>query len=402
MKKVLALILALTMVFALAMTVMAESAEGESAESAAEEAVVEKQMVENFQWNGQKEVWSILPTTAAEGLIMINDAMGEVMEGEGFVYVKKDAQGDPTAQVTFVEDAIAAGNVGALMIAAMAVDMLQDVVMQAQAAGIAVAMLGAEPTAYQIGGCVYTAYELTGMYAVQAAEDWATNRIAEGGNVPVNADGKVEVACDVYTDIQDGIYRSNAIVGCLDASEVLVRVATQSLYGEADQQGAAYNFAFDSLAAHPDVRVFIAYEPAMALGYNQAIAQYAEDNGLEIADFCVIPCYAEDSTFNDLYAEAVEDPSSEAVKGYATYGDPAEVRGEDENGEPIVIIPPVLTGEHLAEILLGVCGIEGYEWTFGATYYDTITAYNVYGFAQEWHMGDENPASEYKVPTYIG
>ena len=401
MKKILALILALAMVFSLATIAMAgegESAEGESpAEAVEETAAVEKQMVENFQWNGQKEVWSILPTTAAEGLIMINDAMGEMMEGEGFVYVKKDAQGDPTAQVTFVEDAIAAGNVGALMIAAMAVDMLQDVVMQAQAAGIAVAMLGAEPTAYEIGGCVYTAYEITGMYAVEAAEDWAANRVAEGGNVPA-VDGKYQVACDVYTDIQDGIYRSNAIVGCLDASEVLTRVATQSLYGEADQQGAAYNFAFDTLAANPDVRIFIAYEPAMALGYNQAIAQYADDNGLSVEDFCVIPCYAEDSTFNDLYAEAEADHASQAIKGYSTYGDPAIVN--EETGE--VITPPTQTGQHLAEILLGVAGVEGYEWEFGATYYDTITAYNVYGFAAEWHMGDENPAIEYKNPVYIG
>lgn len=29
-----------------------------------------------FTWNGQKEVWSILPTTGAEGLVLINDAMG--------------------------------------------------------------------------------------------------------------------------------------------------------------------------------------------------------------------------------------------------------------------------------------------------------------------------------------
>ena len=72
-------------------------------------------------------------------------------------------RGDPSAQVSFVEDAIAAGNVGALMIAAMDVDQLKDVVAQALDAGIAVAYLGAEPTDYNLSGCVYTAYEITGM-----------------------------------------------------------------------------------------------------------------------------------------------------------------------------------------------------------------------------------------------
>ena len=105
-----------------------------------------------FKWNGNKEVWSILPTTAAEGLVWINDTMGAIMEAEGFTYVKKDAQGNPANQVNFVEDAITA-NVGALMIAAMDVDMLQDVVERALEAGIAVAYLGAEPTNYSISGC---------------------------------------------------------------------------------------------------------------------------------------------------------------------------------------------------------------------------------------------------------
>mgnify|MGYP003306595492 FL=1 len=127
MKKILALILALVM--ALSLVACGEKApvdEGTPDDGAA--------VTEGFVWNGQKEVWSILPTTAAEGLIWINDTMGSVMEAQGFTYVKKDAEGNPANQVAFVEDAIAAGNVGALMIAAMSVEMLQDVVEQATAA----------------------------------------------------------------------------------------------------------------------------------------------------------------------------------------------------------------------------------------------------------------------------
>lgn len=378
MKKLVAILLAATMmlaVFAGCGTGSTSSAEASGEETAA------------FKWNGQKEVWSILPTTGAEGLVMINDAMGEVMQAEGFNYVKKDAQGDPSQQVSFVEDAIAAGNVGALMIAAMDVDMLKDVVAEAIDAGIAVAYLGAEPTDYTIGGCCYTAYEITGMYAVQAAEYWVEH---SGANVPKNADGKYEVAIDTYYDIADGVYRSNAMKGTVEKSEILALVSETSSYGNSAYSDA-YDNAQDVLAANPDCHIFIAYEPEEAMGAADAIADYVDQNGGDLADYCVIPCYAEDTTFTELYAQAEADPSSTAIKGYATYGDPAEER----DGE--VIIPSVLTGEHLAEILLGVCGVGDYTWTYGETYYDTITAVTVDGFSATWKMGDENPAAEYKT-----
>ena len=408
MKKLIALLLALVMVLSFAAcgstqepaadadqpAAEAPAAEEPAAEAPAEEPAEEPAPAETaFAWNGQKEVWSILPTTGAEGLILINDAMGAAMEAEGFTYVKKDAEGNPANQVSFVEDAIAAGNVGALMIAAMDVDMLKDVVAQAIEKGIAVAMLGADPD-YEIAGNVYTAYSITGMFAVEAAQAWADQRVADGGNVPT-VDGKYEVACDIYLDIRDGVYRSNAMVGTVDAAENLTRVATTTSYGN-DAYNTAFNNAQDVLGAHPDCRIFIAYEPEEAMGAAAAIADYAEQNNLDLADFCVMPCYAEDTTFTEMYEAAKADPAANAIKGYSTYGDPPEMR----DGE--MIIPPVLTGEHLAEILLGVCGVGDYTWTYGETYFDTVTSVNVFGFETSWSMGQENPAAQYEQVEFIG
>ncbi len=390
----------------------AEEAAEAPAEEPAEEAEEEpaEKITVDFTWNGQKEVWSVLPTTGAEGLVWINDAMGAVMEAQGWTYVKKDAQGDPTAQAQFIEDAIAAGNVGAIMCAAMSVDIIQDVVLQALEAGIAVAYLGAEPTAYGISGCVYTAYEITGMFAVQAAEDWVLN---SGADVPATADGKYEIAADTYYDIQDGVYRSRAIIGTIENSENLVLVSETSSYGN-DAYTTAYNNATDVLNAHPDCHLFIAYEPEEAMGTADAIAAYCDVNGLSVADYFVAPCYAEDTTFTGMYEESAADASANAIKGYSTYGDAALPIGDDAAAvlgasydavvafaeeltpDSPVIIPPILTGEHLADILLSACGTEGYDWTYGETYYDTITAVNTIGFEQTWSMGDENPAAEYK------
>ena len=410
MKKFLAVLMAAAMVLSLA--ACGSSSDSDEEETTEEETEEEETSTEDdfiindteFVWNGNYEVWSILPTTQAEGLVSINDHMGEVMEEAGFTYVKKDSEGTPGNQVTFVEDAIAAGNVGALMIAAMDVDLLKDVVLEALDAGIAVAYLGAQPTDYEVCGVVYTAYELTGMWAVEAAEDWVTERVAEGGEVPTNEDGQYEVAADIYTSIVDGIYRSNAIVGTIAESDILVQVAETTSYD--DGYETAYSNTQDILAANPDCHIFIAYEPEPARGIADAIAEYCDTNGLNLADYCVISCYGEEDAFAEYYAEALADPSSNAVKGYSTYGDTTR-NGEELDGL-------TCTGYHLADALLYACGIDCNDsistWTdisngggeLGATYYDTISVTNVYGFSNTWVNGEDNPAEDYKVSTFTG
>lgn len=421
MKKIVAMLLALCMMvtaFAGCGTSTTSTTDGSAAAPASEQTDNTQASAgeaapadtTDFKWNGQKEVWSILPTTGAEGLVMINDAMGTIMEAQGFKYVKKDAEGNPGNQVQFVEQAIAAGNVGALMIAAMSVEMLKDVVQQATDKGIAVVYLGAQPTDYTIAGCVYTAYEITGMYAVQAAEYWAEH---SGQNVPKNADGKYEIAIDTYYDIADGVYRSNAIKGTVEKSETLALVSETTAYGQDGSLNVAFNNAQAVLNANPDCHIFVAYEPEQAMGIANAIKDYCDQNGGDLKDYFVAPCYAEDDTFKGLYEDAEKDPSSTAIKGYATYGDPAIPYGDDakaaigagydalesyaQSKNPDVLIPPMRTGAKLAEELLGVCGIDGFTWTYGETYYDTITAVTVDGFNATWSMGDENPAIEYKT-----
>ena len=382
MKKLLAIVLAATMAFSMAGACMADEADTAS----------------DFTWNEQKEVWCILPTTGVPGLLIHADSLGYVMGKEGFTYVTKDAQGDPSQQVSYVEDAIAAGNVGAIMIAAMDTDMLEDVANQAKEAGIAVAYLGVSPS-YEIAGYIATAYSITGMAAVQSAEDWVQKRVAEGGNVPALEDGTYAIACDVYYDITDGIYRSNAMIGTATESETFTVVSATQSYGDSAQTDA-YDNAQAVLAANPDCRVFIAYEPDEAMGIASAIADYADQNGLDLADFCVMPCYSVDDTFLQMWAEVQEDHSANAIKGYATYGGTPT----DEEVEEFAAANATntgmtfsATGAKLAAILLGVCHVGGYEWTYGDAYYDDISATNVYGYDYQWKQGDENPCEQYEV-----
>lgn len=341
----------------------------------------------DFTWNGQKEIWAIVPTTAAFGLTLICDKMGELMEAYDWTYVLQDAHGDPTEQCRLVDEAASSGTVGALFVAAMDVDALEAPVARAIEAGIAVMYLGAEPD-YPIAGHTYSAYELTGYYAVLAAEDWAKNA---GAQLPADENGRYEVAADTYYDIRDGRWRSQAMIGTIEKSDILTLVSETSAYGMNSEE-TAYQNALDVLKAHPDCHIFIAYEPEEALGIARALAEYCKDNGLSLADYCVISCYAESDAFTQAYEAALEDPAASAIKGYSTYGDPVVRRG------CILFSPMELLGFRLADMFRSVCeGVTDDEpFTYGGAYYDRVIAKNILGFSLEWHNGDENPAAIYK------
>jgi len=375
MKKLLALLLALVMSMALASCTSTSG--GSSSDTASSDTATsdttssDTAATSDFTWNQNKEVWSVLPTTNAEGLISINDAMGAKLEDQGWTYVKKDAEGDPAAQVTYFEDAISSGKVGAIMCAAMAVDMLKDVAQEAIDAGIVVVYLGAVPTDYTINGAVYTAYELTGYYAILMVEEWANQNI---DNLAKNEDGKVPVALDVYDDIQDGQYRSNAFRDRTAESDILYVYNTNVSYGS-DATTKGYAWAENMMNANPDLRIFVCYEPDCMAGVISYLNSYCTEKGLDPADFCVVNTY-EDTVTTEELAKAEADASSTVFKGYVTYGD-----------------APSATGETLADLILGAT--DG-TWAFGDIYYDSIHSYNNFGFVGEWKMGDENPAEKYK------
>ena len=399
LKRILAVLLAAVMVFSLAACGSSDDTDEEETEAAETEAEEEEETeaeeTSDFTWNEQYEVWAILPTTGVPGLLVHAESMAHVMAEYGFTYAVKDAS--TSSEYQLIQDAITAGNVGALMIATSDQAAIADACTEAAEAGIAICFLGAKPDGYTIGGAVYTAYSITGMAAVQAAEDWVTQRVAEGGDIPTLDDGTYAIALDTYYDIEDGVYRSNAMYGTAEASDMFTVVSSTQSYGDAAQTDA-YNNASAVLAANPDCRVFIAYEPDAAMGIASYIETYCEENNLDLADFCVIPCYSVDDTFLAMYDDALADASSTAVKGYSTYGsDPTDEQIADfEDSEYNTTgLTFSATGYYLATILLG-CTVTG-EWTYGDIYYDDVTATNIYGYSYAWTYGDDNPCSEYEV-----
>ncbi len=395
-KRVLALVVAGAMVFSLAAcgsssssstdadTTADETSAVEEAEAEVEEAEEAEAEEADFTWNEQYEVWAILPTTGVPGLLVHADTMGYIMEKYGFTYSAKDAS--QSSETQLIQDAIAAGNVGCLMIATSDKTAIETDCLEAAEAGIAIVFLGADPETYTIASAVVTAYSTSGYLAVQAAADWLENRVAEGGDIPTLDDGTYAIALDTYYDIVDGIYRSNAMWGAATEAGFTVVNSSQA-YGDSYQEDA-YSNAMAVLAANPDCRIFIAYEPDGAMGISSYISTYAADNGLDLADFCIISCYAEDPTFYEMYANAEADASSEAIKGYATYGITTQISDDDISGfedssYTTASMGASTTGGNLAYLLLSACSLGGYDWTYGRIYYDGIKNTNVYSGISE-------------------
>ncbi|MGI5936797.1 MAG: substrate-binding domain-containing protein [Oscillospiraceae bacterium] len=330
-------------------------------------------------YNGGKQCWILVPTTDAPSLITICNSMGEMMAEKGFTYEIKDCKGDDANYVTYIENAITAGDVGVLMVAAMSVSAIQDACQEAMKAGIILVMLGADPMTpspatgfegYGIDAVIITSYALTGYYCVKTAEEFAKlNK-----DVLVADENGIPVAVNTYYDIEDGAKRSNAMIGELYYSDTLYCYNEKSFYGD-DAQTMGYDWAQTVMTSNPNVRIFLTYEPDAALGVCSYLEEYAADNGLDLREFCVINNYLDENA-EALYDKAVSDPASTAYKGYVSYG------GTN-----------VETGQTLAKLALG--RIDG-TYSFGYRYVDQINVKTTFGYEAHWEDGMETPAAEYE------
>lgn len=385
MKKIIAVILALTMCLSLLAACGGDTTSETTIPPDSADAITSTDSTEpesaapgtNEETPGQ--VWMLLPTVTSPGLVMISEGMGEVMAGQGYTYELKDCQGDDATYVSYIENAITAGDVDVLMVAAQSVAAVKDACQDAINAGIIVIMLGADPTAetsyntdpYEIDALIITSYALTGYYAEKAMEEWI---LQNEDNLQKSDNGKVPVAVTTYYDIEDGAKRSAAFLGELEKSDLAYAYTEKSIYGD-DAQTLAYSWAETVLTANPDVRIFLCYEYGSGYGVINYLQQYADENGYDLKDFCVIFCY-EDAETPALLEQAVEDPSSTALKGYVTYG-----------------AAPAITGETLGKLALG--RIDG-TYEFGYKYIDIIHAHTNFGYDEVWEDGQENPAEEYE------
>ncbi len=363
----------------------------ENKKSSSTAAPVPKFDIEDFTWNGSREVIAVFPSEEQLGISMLMDAMNKGMENYNISCDVKYAANDVYKQESIIKEAVSEGRIGGIVLIPLSEEILEPAVAEALEAGIAVIMIGSFPDEYKVNGCLYTAYELTGAWAYEVADEWLEKRLEDGGEIPLDDKGMAKAAYDIYTKIKDGIYCANALTDSLNNSRRIKAVSHQEIYGEGDEE-AAYNSAKTILKNDPDCRIFIAYRPEIALGYNRYIKEYTKKKKLDLADFCVISCYAENNEFTEEYEAAKKDPSASAVKGYATHGDELD---RMERGAST--LPLARKGYEVGYILLGSFNASGYSWEAGTVIYDDVSAENIYGYKRLWKNGDEDPAEKYRT-----
>lgn len=85
-------------------------------------------------------------------------------------------------------------------------------------------------------------------------------------------------------------------------------------YGN-DSQNSGYAWAENMMTANSDLRIFVFYEPDCMVGVVSYLEKYAAEKGLDLADFCVVNCYVDSATQEELEL-AISDPHATAFKGY--------------------------------------------------------------------------------------
>lgn len=328
-----------------------------------------------FIWNGKKLLRSIFNYSDTKTGSVIGE-LEFAISAEEWEYERQNTAGIPNKQYACFEEAIEAGNVGAIVCKPDSVDMLQTVVEQAAAAGILVIFVDAEPTAYKTAACIYTRQELVGMFAVEMAGEW----MLQSEDTKFD-DAGVPVAIDVNDENRENRYRSNAIRDGVNANEYMYLFDENASYLPNGREDG-YNWAEYLIDANPRLRIFICYEPLCCYGVCDFLKAYCKERGTDLRNYCVICCQM-DSETRALYEEAVSDPSSTAFKGYIVSGD------QEENGSKTI-------GKQICKQIIDISTGDG-DW--GEPYYTTVSAWATFTQSspwKTWRTGDVNPARKYR------
>lgn len=275
-----------------------------------EPAVLE---AEDFIWNGQTEAWFLLPSDVSPDTLLASAALGSMLQANGWTYERKEFGPQSGTALSLIKAATAAGNVGALIYTKLS-DYLVPFVQAAADAGIIVLCMDPESPG-PIAGTIDIPCERIGREAVNALISWCEDRDylpPEGERLPV--------AVNIYGSGSPSHPLAAAILDAADESGILFKSRLGVVPEDEDLFQAAFLWARHIMDAIPDLRLFCCDTPQTAYGVCYYLEQYAADNELDLADFCVIWC-DEDADSETYLSVARENASYTAARGYVAWGD---------------------------------------------------------------------------------
>ena len=268
---------------------------------------------EDFIWNGQTTAWFLLPSNVSPDMLLVSGALGAMCQANGWTYERKElGPGTGTAQSALIA-ATAAGNVGAIVYTTLP-DYMAPHVQAAADAGIIVLSLDPD-TACPAAGAIEIPYERIGREAIETITDWCSDT----GTAPEEG-SRLPVAVNVFGSRDTEHPLASSRLSAIKETDTLYKFRLGLTPTEDDLFQAAYLWARALMDLMPDLRIFCCDTPDAAYGICYYLEQYAADHALDLTDFCVVWC-GENADSETYLSVAREDSAYTAARGYVAWGD---------------------------------------------------------------------------------
>jgi hypothetical protein len=267
------------------------------------------QRPEDFQWNGQTQLWFLLDDNASPEELVMADALASLCQSGGWEGVKQELK-DSSVQA-LLEQAISAGDVGALVCPQLTASD-RAAVQAAADAGIILLTLEADCT-LPVAGSVTVDEEALGSTTYDLLSAWVAQSDLETG--------EAELAVAVYTGGTDSLWLQ-ALAQRLVESDTLYMYAAETDRSDEAPFNAAYLWARQILAENSGLRLFCCPSPETAYGVCYYLEQYAADQELDLSDFCVV-WNGQDEDSDTYLSVARESSDYTAARGYVLAQDDA-------------------------------------------------------------------------------
>lgn len=345
MKKILALLLAACMVFALCACSSGgdtqPAADSQTTEEtapavvdAAEEAVEE--IAAANETGTVESVAGIVPSTDIAILVQMMDYIKANCEAQGIDFQLAGAMFEVAQYITLLENFVTMG-VDVVVMIPMDTNAIMDACLAAEAAGTHVVFVSSPPSyADEISGGIYSDYYEVGHLTAEMACAWAKEKYPDAESIGI--------ACTLAESDADSISRTTGIRDAIEEDPICY-MAYEGFNSTAADDG--YSFAEEAMTADSDVRVFVMYESDPAIGVDNFIKAYVQSSpDLSIADFGVFAVgYSPNAAA--LIEESANDES--AFRGVGCYS-------ALEPGEPVwEVISAIINGEELPYWLVENC-----------------------------------------------
>lgn len=341
------------------------------------------QSAEEFRWNGKTSAWFLLPSDVSPEMLLVSSAIGSMCQANGWSYERKELGPETGTALSLLKAAIAAGDVGAIIYTSLSA-YLADFVQTAADEGIIVLCLDPDNPA-PVAGSIDIPYAQMGLDAINTLAAWCE----QVGYAPAEGE-QFPVAINIYGTEDPQHELSAAMLSAIETSDIFFkcRLGTEPKTDGSDLFSAAYLWARQVMRGVPELRLFCCDTPEAAYGICYFLEQYAADNELDLAEFCVI-WVGEDADSETYLTVALEDDSYTAARAYVAWGDDGWTTGSRLGYELLGIaygtsLPTTLETTYVTLCENGVVQPEIFGgWTWGENALSGVTVYSTFAETED-------------------